>query len=340
MNTHPKVAVVILNFSTQKCLEDFLPSVVKTDYPNLEIVVADNASQDNSVNFIKSAYPDLRLIQFHKNFGYAEGYNKALALIKADYFVLLNSDVEVEKNWLYPLVQMAESDNSIAAIQPLILDYKNKNKYEYAGAAGGFMDSYGYPFCRGRVFKTLEDVNPNYHDSIDVFWASGACLFVRASSFWQVGGLDSHFFAHMEEIDLCWRLKIQGFRIKCAADAKVYHLGGATLAIGSPKKTYLNFRNGLIMLAKNLPSRQLFGIILMRLIIDHIAAYSFLLSGKPRHFFAVAKAHFHFITNVRKYTKYNKHQYNYHELGGIKNGSIVWDYFVKGKKRYSDVTFK
>jgi len=340
MMSQPKVAVVILNYGTKQWLEKFLPSVLQTDYPNLEVVVADNASQDDSVEFVKTNYPnEITLLQFHKNLGYTGGYNKALSLVKADYYVLLNSDVEVEQNWLTPLVNLAESDKSIGAIQPIIIDWKDTSKYEYAGAAGGFIDKYGYPFCRGRIFDTIENINPLYNQVEEVFWASGACLFIKANVFHEIGGLDEKFFAHMEEIDLCWRLKNKGYKVLVCPDSKVFHVGGATLSVGHPRKTYLNFRNGLIMLAKNLPARNLFPVLLMRLILDHIAAYKFLFSGKIKHFFAIAKAHFYFITQFRKWTKSNKNKYKLDSLKGMYGQSIVFDYFLKGKKSFDKLKF-
>lgn len=337
MESNPKVAVVILNYSTRNWLEKFLPIVIKTNYSNLEIVVADNASKDDSIEFIKKNFPEVTLLQFHKNFGYTGGYNKALGLIKADYYVLLNSDIEVDANWLSPLVELAEKDKEIAAIQPLIIDWKDKSRYEYAGAAGGFIDLYGYPFCRGRIFDTVEKIRDEYKHIEEVFWASGACLFISSDKFHEAGGLDDDFFAHMEEIDLCWRLKNKGYKIMVCSDSKVYHVGGATLAMGHPRKTFLNFHNGLAMLAKNLPRKQLFSKILMRLVIDHIAAYRFLFSGKIRHFGAVAKAHFRFLTHLRYWTKQNHNHYQLSATKGMYNRSIVFDYYLRGKKRYSDL---
>ncbi|MBX2984696.1 MAG: glycosyltransferase family 2 protein [Bacteroidia bacterium] len=337
MEKNPKVAVVILNYSTRNWLEKFLPSVLKTNWSNLEIVVADNASTDDSVEFVKTHFSQITLLQFHKNFGFTGGYNKALSLIQADYYVLLNSDIEVDENWLQPLVQLAKSDNSIAAVQPLIIDWKDKSKYEYAGAAGGFIDKYGYPFCRGRIFDSVEKIREDYNQNREVFWASGASLFIRASKFHEVGGLDNNFFAHMEEIDLCWRLKNKGYKIMLCAESRVYHVGGATLAMGHPRKTFLNFHNGLAMMAKNLPRQELFSKILIRLLLDHLAAYRFLFSGKIRHFGAVAKAHFRFLTRIRYWTKQNLNHYQLTERQGIYNRSIVLDYYLRGKKKFEDL---
>ncbi|MCK9481074.1 MAG: glycosyltransferase family 2 protein [Bacteroidia bacterium] len=337
MVNNPKVAVVILNYSTRNWLEKFLPSVLATDYSNLEIVVADNASKDDSVEFIKTQYPQITLLQFHKNFGFTGGYNKALSLVEAEYFVLLNSDIEVESNWLKPLVILAESDKQIAAIQPVILDWKKKRHYEYAGAAGGFIDKYAYPFCRGRIFDTVEQIKEHYQQTQEVFWASGAGLFINAALFKEVGGLDNEFFAHMEEIDLCWRLKNKGYKIMVCAESQIYHVGGATLAMGHPRKTYLNFHNGLAMMAKNLPRKSLYFTLFMRLVLDHVAAYKFLFTGKVSHFFAVAKAHFRFITSLRHWTKQNHNHYQLKTVKGLYPRSIVLDYFLRGKKKFSDL---
>lgn len=331
----PKVAVVILNYGTKDCLKKYLPSVLKTNYDNLEIVVADNASKDDSVQFMQAEFPTVKLLQFHKNLGYAGGYNKALSLINAHYFVLLNSDVEVEPNWLQPLVDLAESDKRIGAIQPLILDLKKHSFYEYAGAAGGFIDYAGYPFCKGRIFDTIEQRAPELESTQEVFWASGACLFIQSAAFFEVNGLDNKFFAHMEEIDLCWRLKLNNYKVYVCAESSVYHLGGGTLASENPRKTYLNFHNNLAMLAKNLPKNKAIPILLWRLILDHVAAYRFLFKGKFAHFFAVAKAHFVFIINARFWLKNKRPKYTLLSLKGVYTNSIVFDYFLKKKKKWN-----
>jgi GT2 family glycosyltransferase len=342
-NQWPRVAVVILNYGTRQWLEKFLPSVLATEYDNLEIVVADNASKDDSVSFLKEHYPQVTLLQFHKNLGYTGGYNKALGLLKADYFVLLNSDIEVPSNWLAPMVQMAMENPKIGAIQPTILDWNNKQKYEYAGAAGGFIDKYGYPFCKGRIFNTIENENPDYQSSGKIFWASGACMFVKASAFENAGGLEERFFAHMEEIDLCWRLQLIGYEVLFCPDSKVYHVGGATLNKAKPQKTFLNFHNSLAMLAKNLPKNKILQVIIMRLIIDHVAAYKFLFEGKILHFFAVARAHFTFIVHFRKWIKLRdpKHpQTDLSSIPGVLQTSIVKEYFISKKKTFGSLNFK
>ena len=234
MNYSPKVSIVILNWNGQKYLEQFLPSVLAGNYTNYEVIVADNGSVDNSVSFLEKKFPGIRLIRFTENYGFAKGYNEALKQVQSDYYCLLNSDVEVPPGWLQPMVELLEKDKTIAACQPKLLSYHNKKMFEYAGASGGFVDKYGYPFCRGRIFNTLEEDKNQYNNSTEVFWATGACMFVRANAFWEVGGFDGDYFAHMEEIDLCWRLKNIGHKIYVEPKSIVYHVGGATLQQGNP----------------------------------------------------------------------------------------------------------
>jgi GT2 family glycosyltransferase len=295
-----KTAVVILNWNGKSWLEKFLPNVIQ--YSNdAEIIIADNNSSDDSVKFLEENYPNIRIVQNDGNYGYAKGYNLALKQINAQYFVLLNSDIDVTKDWISPIISLMDSDKSISACQPKLLDYNNKNKFEYAGASGGYIDKFGYPFCRGRIFDDLEEDKDQYNDATEVFWATGACLFVRASHFWEVGGLDEDFFAHQEEIDLCWRLKNKGYKIMVEPKSVVYHVGGGTLNVGSPFKTHLNFRNNLYMLFKNLPLSSLFTIIPIRLVLDGIAAITFLSNKKGiSHLFAVMKSHFAFYFEIPK----------------------------------------
>jgi hypothetical protein len=263
--------------------------------------VADNASRDDSVDFVKSNFPSVKIIINASNGGYAKGYNDALKQIDAEYFVLINSDIEVTEDWLSPIINLMDSNKKIAACQPKLLDYKKRNTFEYAGASGGFIDNLGYPFCRGRIFDDIEQDNGQYNDAIEVFWATGACLFVRASHYNVVGGLDEDFFAHQEEIDLCWRLKNKGYKVMVEPKSVVFHVGGGTLNSGSPFKTHLNFRNNLFMLFKNLPSSYLFTTIPTRLVLDGVAAFTFL--KQPRglqHLLAIAKAHFVFYIEIPK----------------------------------------
>lgn len=300
---NPSVAVVILNFNTKYFLEKFLKSVVNSSYYNFQVYVADNASTDDSVKFIIDQYPQIKLIVLEKNYGFTGGYNRALKQINSDYYILLNSDVEVKSDWIEPMVELAEKTPNIGAIQPKILDFKNPSKFEYAGASGGYIDKYGFPFCRGRIFESLEEDLNQYDDEKEIFWASGASMFVKADLYHKLGGLDEDFFAHMEEIDFCWRLHHNGYKVMVSPKSVVYHVGGGTLQKSNPKKTYYNFRNGLILLIKNLPSNKLVPILFMRLLLDHIAAYRWLFQGKYGDFFAVAKAHRHFIFRLSYWFK-------------------------------------
>ena len=295
-----KTAVVILNWNGKHWLEKFLPNVIFNS-SDVTVIVADNNSTDNSVSFLQEKFPEIQIIQNEGNYGYAKGYNLALKQIDAEYFVLLNSDIEVTKDWISPIVSLMDSDKTISACQPKIRDYNNKSKFEYAGASGGYIDKFGYPFCRGRIFDELEEDKGQYNDAIEVFWATGACLFVRSSQFLEIGGLDEDFFAHQEEIDLCWRLKNKGYKIMVEPKSEVYHVGGGTLNVGSPFKTHLNFRNNLYMLFKNLPLFSLFTIIPVRLVLDGIAAITLLNKEKGiSHVFAVMKAHFSFYFEIPK----------------------------------------
>ena len=285
-----KVAVVILNYNGKAFLEQFLPNVIASCDPNrTEIVVADNASTDDSVSFMKSRFPEIRLIENGSNGGFATGYNVALRQVEAQYYVLLNSDIEVAPNWIEPVIAMMDADQQIAACQPKILSYYHKEQFEYAGACGGFIDKYGYPFCRGRVFQNLENDDHQYDEPMEVFWATGACLIVRADLYHQIGGLDDSFFAHMEEIDLCWRLKNAGYKVCCCPQSHIYHIGGGTLPKNSPRKTYLNFRNNLSLLVKNLPENRIFATIAYRIVLDWVAAFKFLAEGCFKDFRMVFK---------------------------------------------------
>jgi GT2 family glycosyltransferase len=335
-----QIAVVILNWNGQKFLEQFLPKVIQ--YSSIaKVCVADNQSSDDSVAFVKKHFPEVIIIQNTSNNGFAGGYNVALKQINAEYYVLLNSDVEVTEHWLEPTIALMDSNKNIAACQPKILDYNHKHLFEYAGAAGGFIDKYGYPFCRGRVFNDLEEDKNQYNDAVEVFWATGACMFVRAEAFWKVGGFDIDYFAHMEEIDLCWRLKNIGYQIYTEPKSLVYHVGGGTLHKLSPTKTYLNFRNNLTTLTKNSSPRFLFFKILYRMVLDGIAAYKFLFEGKGAHFIAVAKAHVSFyaqLSSTLKKRKAMKALPNFrHTDFGILKKNIVYLHFVKGIKTFNEI---
>lgn len=332
-----KIAVVILNWNGKDLLEKFLPSVVKFSNPEIAaIYVVDNASTDDSIPFIQQQFSTLKIIQNNENGGYAKGYNDGLKHLNADIFALVNSDIEVTPNWLEPIVEHFEQQPNTAIIQPKILDYKNRQYFEYAGAAGGFIDEFAYPFCRGRIFDTVEKNTAQYENVADIFWASGACFFVRSDVFKKLNGFDESYFAHQEEIDFCWRAKNFGYAIKYIPNSVVYHVGGATLSASNPKKTYLNFRNSLITMLKNLPLNKLIGVIFLRLILDGIAGIKFLLELKPTHTFAIIKAHFSFYKNgiknweKRKFTPDKINNY-YHTK------SIVYQYFVEKKKVFTAI---
>ncbi|SFD06227.1 glycosyltransferase family 2 protein [Algibacter pectinivorans] len=328
-----KIAIVILNWNGKKLLQQFLPSVIQHSQ-GADIYVADNASTDDSIAFVKTNYPNIKLIQNQSNGGYAKGYNDALKHVKADVYCLLNSDIEVTANWLTPIINTLKTEANTSIIQPKILDYKNKAYFEYAGAAGGFIDKYGYPYCRGRIFNSIEKDQGQYNDTTEIFWATGACLFIRSNVYQELNGLDEYFFAHMEEIDLCWRAKNFGYTIKYVGQSTIYHVGGATLKATHPKKTFLNFRNSLITLTKN-ANGFVFGKIFMRLILDGVAAIKFLLELKPLHTLAILKAHFSYyaqLTRVLKQRKAIKTKIKYYSTT-----SIVYQYFVCKNTEYSSL---
>lgn len=335
-----RAAVVILNFNGSYFLDKFLPDIIAHSSP-YPVIIADNASTDNSVELVKTNYPDLQLIQNSGNLGYAQGYNEALAQLSADYFILLNSDVEVTDNWIEPVLQLMDADQSIAACQPKILDYKQRHQFEYAGAAGGFIDKYGYPFCRGRIFNYLETDQGQYDTVQEVFWATGACLFVRSSAFAEAGGLDGDYFAHMEEIDLCWRLKNLGYKIMVQPASTIYHIGGGTLNKLSRQKTYLNFRNNLTTLTKNHEPRYLLLKIFYRLIMDGVAGTKFLLEGQPKHCFAVIHAHFSYYkrlpqTLAKRKAMTKKKGFQYHK-GLMYKGNLVLEHFLAKKNSFAEL---
>ncbi len=327
-----KIAIVILNWNGKALLEKFLPSVLRFS-PQTDVYVADNASTDGSIDAVRIGFPDIKIIELPFNGGYARGYNAALQQITADVYCLLNSDVEVTENWLEGIEQLFKNPD-IGAIQPKILDYNNHKKFEYAGAAGGFIDKYGFPFCRGRIFDIIEDDKGQYDSQTDIFWASGACLFIRSEVFHQLNGFDEDFFAHQEEIDLCWRIHHLGKRIVFCPESVVYHVGGATLPTNNPKKTYLNFRNGLFMLLKNLPSKGMYSILFTRMVLDGIAGIRFALQGKIKFTWAIIRAHFSFYRYFFRFKKKRlktSSSFYYH----IK--SIVWAHFVKNKTFFNEL---
>jgi GT2 family glycosyltransferase len=333
-----KAAIVILNYNGRQHLEKFLPSVVATCPEWGEIIVADNASADDSISFLKSSYPKIRLIELKENHGFAGGYNIALKAVDAEYFAILNSDVEVTGNWLEILVSNLAADDSYVAAQPKIRDFSKREYFEYAGACGGFIDKYGYPFCRGRLFSTCERDIGQHNESREVFWASGACLVIKSQAFWEVNGFDESLFAHMEEIDLCWRLKNRGKKVFCFPEAVVFHLGGGTLSAQSPKKTFLNFRNNLSIILKNDYRKNFFIRFLKRQILDGLAAAELLRSRGVGHFLAVIKAHFSFygrFFQLQRKRKSLKSQISRSNYTGYFKKSLVKEYFIAKKKAFS-----
>ncbi|MBT8308265.1 MAG: glycosyltransferase family 2 protein [Maribacter sp.] len=327
-----KIAIVILNWNGEVLLERYLPSVIQYS-GDADIYVADNASTDGSVDFLKRNYPQIQIIQNKVNGGFAKGYNDALRYVNADIYCLLNSDVEVTPNWLKPIRTAFETIPEAAIIQPKILDLLRKDYFEYAGAAGGFIDQLGYPFCRGRIFQELEKDMGQYDDTREIFWATGACMFIKSEVYKDLGGFDEDYFAHQEEVDLCWRAKNAGYKIYYIGASKVYHLGGSTLSNMNPKKTYLNFRNSLFSITKNLPRRKAFLIIFLRLLLDTVAGLRFILQFKFNHCFAIFRAHLNFYAKfARMYKKREKHNFikKYYVTK-----SIVWSHFVHHIKKFN-----
>ncbi|SFC61534.1 hypothetical protein SAMN05421747_11669 [Parapedobacter composti] len=340
MKQHPKVAVVILNWNGRFFLEKFLPSVYNSTYPQVQFVVGDNGSTDDSITFVTTHFPTVRIIRNRQNLGFAGGYNEVLKQVDADYFVLLNSDVEVTPNWINPVIALLEANPDMAAAQPKIRSCYHRNYFEHAGAAGGYMDSYGFPFCRGRILHVVEPDDGQYDTPCDIFWASGAAFFIRRSCWEASGGFDADFFAHMEEIDLCWRLKRMGYRIGYCPQSVVYHVGGGTLDVQNPRKTYLNFRNSLFTLQKNLPVGKATWAIFARMWIDLIAMVRFALTGRFRDAWAVSRAHqrffLDFFKTARKRVSYSRPPND----TGWYRGSIVWAFYMSAKTRFSQLNAK
>jgi GT2 family glycosyltransferase len=329
-----RTAVVILNYNGEKLLQKFLPSVLQFS-PGAQIIIADNNSSDQSIAFVQRISPDVKVIQLDKNYGFCGGYNRALSQVEADYFVLLNSDIEVTENWLAPLIQLLDHNAAVAAVQPKVLSYEKRTRFEHAGAGGGFIDALGYPFCRGRIFDYTETDRGQYDDEREVFWATGACLMIRSHSFKKFGGFDEDFFAHMEEIDLCWKLHRAGQKIFYCGKSTIYHVGAGTLAYQNPQKTFLNFRNGLSLLLKHLGPAELLYKLPLRLLLDWLAALQFLLKGESKNFLAVLRAHFQFlltIPNDIQKRKAIRRDYPDYDDAMIYRGSIVVDYYLRSKK--------
>ncbi|WP_179336011.1 glycosyltransferase family 2 protein [Winogradskyella costae] len=324
------IAIVILNWNGKALLKQFLPSVIKYSHDAI-IYIADNASTDDSVSFISEHYPNIVIIKNNDNGGYAKGYNEALTYVIEPLLCLLNSDIEVTENWLQPILSEFNSNTNTAIIQPKILDYKKKSHFEYAGAAGGFIDKYGYPYCRGRIFETIEEDNGQYDDTKTIFWASGACFFIKNDIFKSLKGFDETYFAHMEEIDLCWRAFNANYTTKYVGASTVYHVGGATLNSTNPKKTYLNFRNSLFTLVKNTDNNWVFRV-LIRMVLDGVAALRFLLQLKPAFLFAILKAHFSFYFNLPRLLRQQKQLSK--RSGYYETSSIVWSYFINKRTQF------
>lgn len=336
-----KVSVVILNWNGEEMLRRFLPSVVACSQgEGVEVCVADNASSDGSLALLETTFPSVRLIKLDANYGFAEGYNRALSQLDSEYVVLLNSDVEVTPHWLEPLVKYMDEHSEVAACQPKLLNQRNKSFFEYAGAAGGYIDKYGYPFCRGRIFDVLEEDHGQYDTVCQVFWVSGAAMFIRLKEYKEVGGLDKDFFAHMEEIDLCWRLNARSKTLVCVPQSVVFHVGGGTLGKENPRKTFLNFRNNLLMLYKNLPEKELKKVLFVRGALDWIAAFVFFLKGERESAKAVLQARREFKDLRASYEEKRSDNMSKTVVGRISSRvsySILWKYHVCRKRCYSQL---
>ena len=334
-----RVAILILNFNGEEHLKRFLPSIISNSQ-DCDIIVGDNCSTDNSLDLLATSFLNVRVIKLDKNYGYAEGYNRLIKQVKNEFIALVNSDIETTKNWTQNLESILNANEGIVAVQPKILSYNRQHEFEYAGAAGGFIDRYGYPFCRGRIFTSIEEDLGQYNDTREIFWASGACFMVKKSVFEELGGFDADFFAHMEEIDLNWRMHASGYKVMYCGESFVYHLGGGTLNYNNPKKTYLNFRNGWMMLIKNLPKKNRAFVLLIRWLLDltSIAFYAFNFQGSNA--LAVIRAHLYILFNIKKILKKRKDSKNNVDLESHiapHNFSLVWQYFFKNKRRFSDL---
>lgn len=342
MEHEERVAVVILNRNGVGYLRQFIPSVVNNS-PEADVYVVDNGSDDDSLSFLRQEWPQIRIISLDKNYGFCKGYNEGLQQIEADYYLLLNSDIEVPSGWLTPLLHILKNDAEVVACQPKIKSFRHKSFFEHAGAAGGFLDKYGYPFCRGRIFNITEEDKGQYDKAREIFWASGACMLIRSDIFHLAGGFTDLFFAYMEEIDLCWRIQNMGYKIYFTPESEVFHVGSVTLGQNSPKKLYFNFRNGLYLLFLNLPPKRLLSILLTRMILDGVAALQFLLTLKPIYFIKVFQAHVAFYRSVGTLRKIRRKReavirsYRYADMPGMFNKSVVWQFFIKKKKKFSDL---
>lgn len=342
MKPSPSVAIVILNWNGVRYLEQFLPSVMATTYPGARVIVADNASTDTSLAFLRQHYPSVEIIELERNHGFAGGYNEALKRVVADYYVLLNSDVEVTPGWLEPMISLLEARPDHAVCQPKLLAYRDKHLFEYAGAAGGWLDAYGYPFARGRVFEHCEEDRGQYQQVQEVFWATGAALVVRSRVYHEVRGFDAFFFAHQEEIDLCWRIKLRDYKVFCHPGSVVYHVGGGTLPRGNSRKTFLNFRNNHIMMAKNMPLSEKWWKVPFRLVLDQVSAAKQLLAGESGYWLAIQRAHWAYFrwlfSGPKDCTGVRRRPLK--DLSGVYPGLVIWDYFVKKRKAFAQIIAK
>ena len=328
------LAIVLLNWNGEKLLKRFLPTLVKYSSKS-KIYIIDNGSNDNSINYVKTNFKKIKCILLKKNYGFSKGYNLGLKNINADLYCLINTDVEVTNNWLNPVIKLFQSNINISIAQPKILNYNKKDYFEYSGAAGGYIDSYGYPFCRGRIFSTIEKDHEQYNDNQKIFWASGACIFIRSKIWGELNGFDEDLFAHFEEIDFCWRAFNKNYNTFFISESKVFHLGAASLKI-STFKWYLNFRNSLTVLVKNLPNKDLFRILFVRIILDIIAAYRFLIMGNLKLFISIFKAHIYLLLNFKRFYKKRSNILPKYRYWKVK--SIVWDYFIKKKKIFTKLS--
>ena len=336
-----KLAIVILNWNGRAMLAQYLPTVMEYSRGEATVYIADNASTDDSMQLIRNKFPACKPLLLDQNYGFAEGYNRALKQIEADYYLLLNSDVEVTHHWLTPLLEFMDAHPDAAACQPKLLSERDKDRFEYAGAAGGYLDKYGYPFCRGRIFDTVEADNGQYDYNTEILWASGACLLIRSKDYWEVGGLDARFFAHNEEMDLCWRLRLMGRKIYCVPDSYVYHVGGGTLPKGNPIKTFLNFRNNLTMLYKNLPENELRPVMRMRWFLDYLAAFqTLLLNGNIGDFKAIFRARKAFKKWLPEFKDDRAEIQRRRIIGRVverRPYSILWQYYVRGRRQFCEL---
>ena len=336
-----KLVIVILNWNGEQMLRTYLPTVMRYSREEAVVYVADNASTDGSLAFLKRDYPQCRLIELEKNWGFAEGYNQALKMIDAEYYLLLNSDIEVTHHWLTPMIEYMDNHAEVAACQPKLLSIYDRDRFEYAGASGGFLDRFGYPFCRGRIFDTVEADNGQYDDAAEILWATGAALMIRSKDYWEAGGLDARFFAHNEEIDLCWRLRIRGRRIMCLPESYVYHVGGGTLPKSNPMKTFLNFRNNLTMLYKCLPEEELASVMRWRWVLDYMAAWEMLiLKRNIGDFKAIYRARWDFQRWKKDFEADRKAIQSSRKAEKIPEQrmfSLLWQYYVKGRKTFAQL---